>query len=240
MFFDWLLNIDGARAGIFFISPNKDILRYILRIHFPVSNNVDKYEASLHGIQLAMELGVKRLYIHGDSALVINQLNKDWDTTQEKMELYCKEIRKWEANFYGIEYIHVVQDKNQASDVLSKLGSSQALIQHGIFVQDLVKPSIGDDLVEKENNEALFVHNIQGAPPITNSANWGTPFIKYLTDGTGLEEKIENERLIQRSRNYLLTDGRLMCKNTNTEILMKCIIKDDGFKLLEDIQCWIL
>ena len=39
------------------------------------------------------------------------------------MDLYCKEIRKWESNFYGIEYIHVVRDKNQAADALSKLGS---------------------------------------------------------------------------------------------------------------------
>jgi ribonuclease HI len=41
---------------------------------------------------IAVEHGVKRLYIYGDSALVINQLNKDWDTTSEKMNAYCKEI----------------------------------------------------------------------------------------------------------------------------------------------------
>jgi len=112
MFFDGSLNINGAGARILFISPNKDKLRYVLRILFPTSNNVAEYETCLHGIRLAVELGVKRLYVHGDSALVINQLNKEWDTTHEKMDLYCKEIRKWESNFYGIEYIHVVRDRN--------------------------------------------------------------------------------------------------------------------------------
>ena len=112
MFFDGSLNINGADAGILFVLPNKDKLRYILRILFPVSNNVAEYEACLHSIRLAVELGVKRLYVHGDSAIVINQLNKEWDTTHEKMYLYCKEIRKWESNFYGIEYIHAVRDKN--------------------------------------------------------------------------------------------------------------------------------
>ena len=112
MFFDGSLNINGAGDGILFVSLNKDKLRYVLRILFPVSNNVAEYEASLHGIRLAIELGVKRLYIHGDSALVINQLNKEWDTTHEKMDLYCKEIWKWESNFYDIEYIHVVRDRN--------------------------------------------------------------------------------------------------------------------------------
>jgi ribonuclease HI len=85
----------------------------------------------------AVDLGIKHLYIHSDSALVINQLNKDWDTTSEKMDAYCKEIRKLEGKFYGIEYSHVVRDKNQATDALSKLGSSRAQVPHGIFVQDL-------------------------------------------------------------------------------------------------------
>ena len=77
MFFDGSLNTNEASAGILFISPNKDKLRYILRILLPASNNVTEYEAYLHGIRLAVELGVKRLYIYGDSALVINQLNKE-------------------------------------------------------------------------------------------------------------------------------------------------------------------
>jgi len=134
MFFDGSLNINGVGAGILFVSPNKDKLRYILRILFPASNNVAEYEACLHGIRLAVELGVKRLYVHDDSALVINQLNKEWDTTHEKMDLYCKEIRKWESNFYSKEYIHVVRDKNQAADALSKLGSSRAQIPQVVFV----------------------------------------------------------------------------------------------------------
>ena len=137
MFFDQSLNINGAGARILFVSPNKDKLCYVLRILFPASNNVAEYEACLHGIRLAVELGVKRLYVHGDSTLVINQLNKEWDTTHEKMDLYCKEIRKWESNFYDIEYIHVVRDRNQAADALSKIGSSRAQIPQGVFVQDI-------------------------------------------------------------------------------------------------------
>ena len=189
MYFDESLNIDGAGAGIFFVSPNKDKLHYVLRIHFPASNNVAEYEACLHGIRLGVELGVKRLYVHGDTALVINQLNKVWDTTHQNMDLYCKEIYKWEANFCEIEYIHVVQDKNQVADALSKLGSSRAQVPHGVFVQDLVKPSIDENLFEAEKSEALIVHTIQGVPPITNSTDWRTPFIKYLTYGTSLLDK---------------------------------------------------
>ena len=72
MYFDRALNINGASAGILFITPTKDMLRYILRIHFPASNNAAEYEACLHGLRIAVELGVKRLMVYEDSALAIN------------------------------------------------------------------------------------------------------------------------------------------------------------------------
>jgi hypothetical protein len=101
--------------------------------------------------------------------------------------------------FYGIEYIHVVRDKNQAADVLSKIGSSQAQILQGVFIQDIVKPSVRCDLVEMENSEALLFHNVQNATLTTSSTDWCAPFITYLKDGTGLQDKTENECLIRRS-----------------------------------------
>jgi ribonuclease HI len=161
MYFDGSLNIYSAGAGVLLISPNKDELRYVLRLHCPTSNNAAEYEACLHGMRIVVELGIKHLYVYGDSALVINQLNKDWDTTSEKMDAYCKEIRKLEAKFYGIEYTHVVRDKNKAADELCKLGSSRAKVPHGVFIQDLVNPSIKeeeDHVVEKppDNNWWLW------------------------------------------------------------------------------------
>jgi ribonuclease HI len=108
MYFDGCLKIDGARAGIYFISPSRDNLRYVLRIHFQASNNAAEYEAALHGLRIAVELGVKCLMVYGDSALVINQLNKDWSCISLKMDAYCVKMWKLEGKFYGVEYHHVI------------------------------------------------------------------------------------------------------------------------------------
>ena len=99
---------DGASVGILFITPTKDKLRYVLRIHFSASNNAAEYEACLHGLCIAIELSVKCLMVYGGTALVINQLNKDWSYSSEKMDTYSAEIKKLEGKFYGIEYHHVV------------------------------------------------------------------------------------------------------------------------------------
>jgi ribonuclease HI len=134
MYFDGSHNIDGARVGVYFISPSEDKLSYVLQIHFKASNNAAKYKATLHGLRIAVELGIKWLMVFSDSALVIRQVNKDWDCTSEKMDAYCTQIRKLENKFYGLEFHHVLRADNQAADELSKLGSTRAEIPHGVFV----------------------------------------------------------------------------------------------------------
>jgi ribonuclease HI len=42
-----------------------------------ISNNEAKYEALLHGLRLAISLGIKRLLVYSDSLLVIQQVNKE-------------------------------------------------------------------------------------------------------------------------------------------------------------------
>jgi ribonuclease HI len=77
MYFDGSLNIDGAGAGVYFISPSGDKLSYVLQIHFKASNNAVEYEAALHGLSIIVELDIILLMVFSDSALVIYQVNKD-------------------------------------------------------------------------------------------------------------------------------------------------------------------
>jgi ribonuclease HI len=107
-----------------------------------VSNNEAGYKALVHGLRLAISLGIKQLLVYGDSAVVINQVNKSWDCNKENMDTYCLEVRKLENKFYGLEFHHVIHDNNVAADVLSKLGSTRAQVPAGVFVHELHVPSI--------------------------------------------------------------------------------------------------
>jgi ribonuclease HI len=71
MYFDGSLNVDGAGAGVYFISPSGDKMSYVLWIHFKASNNAAEYEVALHGLRIAVELDIKWLMVFSDSALVI-------------------------------------------------------------------------------------------------------------------------------------------------------------------------
>ena len=81
MYFDGALNLDGAGAGILFISPRGEQLKYVLQLLFKATNNAAEYKALIHGLRIAASLGIKRLLAYGDSKVVIQQVNKDWDCT---------------------------------------------------------------------------------------------------------------------------------------------------------------
>ena len=73
MYFDGSLMKKGAGAGLVFVSPLGVCMRYMVRIHFLSSNNVAEYEALINGLRIAIELGIRRLDIRGDSQLVFDQ-----------------------------------------------------------------------------------------------------------------------------------------------------------------------
>jgi len=77
MYFDGSLKLEGGGAGVLFISPKGEQLKYVLQILFEVSNNEAEYEALLHGLRLAISLGIKRLLVFGDSIIVVQQVNKE-------------------------------------------------------------------------------------------------------------------------------------------------------------------
>ena len=77
MYFDGSLMKKGTGVGLVFVSPLGVHMRYMVRLHFPSSNNVAEYEALINGLRIAIELGIRCLDIRGDSQLVVNQVMKD-------------------------------------------------------------------------------------------------------------------------------------------------------------------
>jgi hypothetical protein len=92
------LQLQGAGAGILVTFLKGESFKYVLQMYFLASNNAAKYEALLHGLRIATALGIHQLKVLKDSMLVINQANKEWSCLDDKMLLYCQELRKLEKN----------------------------------------------------------------------------------------------------------------------------------------------
>ena len=92
MYFDGSLMKKATGAGLVFISPLGVCMRYMVCLHFPSSNNVAEYEVLINGLRIAIELGIRRLNIRGDSQLVVNQVMKESGYHDAKMAAYCQEV----------------------------------------------------------------------------------------------------------------------------------------------------
>jgi ribonuclease HI len=195
MYFDGSLNVEGAGAGVLFISPQGDHLKYVLQIYYKASNNGAEYEALIHGLRIAVSLEIKRLIAYGDSKVVIDQVNKACNV-KETMNAYYTEVCKLEDHFEGLEFHHVSRDNNVAADVLSKLGSKRALVPAGVFVQDLHKSSIRllSDL-ETSPNDVPGSRDVLIAEA---EVDWHPDFIAYIVEKRVPEDKVEREKIVRR------------------------------------------
>ncbi|XP_074293153.1 uncharacterized protein LOC141620092 [Silene latifolia] len=78
LYFDGASNYMGYRVGILLIWLTGEHVPVSIKLDFNVTNVAAKYEACLLGLRSALDLGLKKLLVHGDSSLVINQVGGSW------------------------------------------------------------------------------------------------------------------------------------------------------------------
>ena len=166
---------------------------------------------------MAITLGIKRLLIYGDSAVVINQVNKDWDCTKENMGAYCAEIRKLKKHSQGLVILHVLHDSNVAADVLTKLGLGRAKVPPGVFIEELSAPSI------KQPGEITPEISAKDTQILVITTSWTQVFINYIKENKLPAKKEEATRVIRRSKNYVLVGDKLYRRAASSGVLLKCV-----------------
>jgi ribonuclease HI len=262
MFFDGSLMKTGAGAGLLFILPLGKHLRYVLRLHFPASNNVAEYEALVNGLRIAIELGVRRPDARGDSQLVIDQVMKNSHCRNPKMEAYCDEVRRLEDKFYGLELNHIARRYNETADELAKIASGRTTVPPDVFSRDLHQPSVKiDDTPEPEAPSAQpevpsarpKAPSVQPEAPsapegetlrveeersgVTPNQNWQTPYLEYLHRGELPLDRAEARRLARRAKSFvLLGDEKELYHRSPSGILQRCISITKGQELLREIH----
>jgi ribonuclease HI len=252
----------GAGAGLLFVSPLGKHLRYVIRLHFPASNNVAEYEALVNGLRIAIELGVRRLDARGNSQLVIDQVMKNSHCRDQRMEAYYDEVRRLENKFHGLELNHIARRYNETADELAKIALGRTTVPPDVFSRDLHQPSIKIDDTPKPGEasaqpevpsaepeapsaepeapsaieeEALPVEEEQNG--VTPDPNWQTPYLEYLLRGELPIDKTKARRLARRAKSFvLLGDEKELYHRSPSGILQRCISIAQGQKLLQEIH----
>ena len=85
-----------------------------------MTNNEAEYEALIYDIELALKLGVQNLKVLLDSELVSGQVNKTFETKDQRMKLYCSKVVQVTRNFRRINIQAIKRELNVRADQLAK------------------------------------------------------------------------------------------------------------------------
>jgi ribonuclease HI len=188
LYFDGSVMKTGAGAGLLFISPLGEHMRYAVCLHFPASNNMTMYEALLCNLRIAIETGIKRLDVRGDSEVVIDQVMKNTSYHDDKMEVYYNALRTLEDKFYDIELNHVPRKYNEEADEHVKIASGRIIVPPNVFARDVAKPAVNlgsSPSIQEESSGAPS--NPAGAEPMDEDPS-NEAFVLSLLEGNGADE----------------------------------------------------
>src|SRR3954454_19356511 len=168
----WTMYFDGSKkntragAGIVLMSPQRDKMKYVLWMNFPLpSNNEAEYEALLHGMRVARACGATRLEIYGDSNLVVQQTMNLCDAINDNMVAYREMYNILEASFEACELKHIAKGSNDEADTLENIGSTCSPIPDGVFYEVMNKCSIKSRTPAKPSTDSEDSPSIGTAYP---------------------------------------------------------------------------
>ena len=115
----WSMNFDGsctknnAGAGIWIHNTeNNHTEGHSYRLNFQCSNNIAKYESLLLGLRLLKKLGAKRIKFHGDSELIVRQVNGEYNAKHPRIRAYRNDSMDLLKTFDEFQLFFVLRNQN--------------------------------------------------------------------------------------------------------------------------------
>lgn len=95
--------------------------------HDRATNNVAEYVAAICALEWLVRAGhAGEVVLHGDSQLVVRQMNGEYAVRAEHLKPYHERLRQLAARFRRVEIRWVPREENQRADELSKEAIAQA------------------------------------------------------------------------------------------------------------------
>lgn len=120
----WHMNFDGAierngdGASIWIIISGDESNFFSYKISFDCTNNMAEYEALVLGLEVLNSLGAKKIFVFGDSELVIKQVNNTYQTKDVRMKVYRNLIIELLENFEEHNFTIKPREQNNIANYL--------------------------------------------------------------------------------------------------------------------------
>jgi ribonuclease HI len=193
------------------------VIRYAARLDFAddvhSTNNTTEYEALLLSLRKMKALGQQTFIIKTDSKVIQEHIVKESEVRNPVLMKYLEKVREMEKYFRGYSVNHIPRDDNNEVDKLAKATAQNPPMPPDVFFEIIKEPSI-------KHQKPRTVH-------IVETDDWRAEIMAYLRGHYEPQDELEQKRLKQRARGYVVVDGELY-KSGVTEPWLRCITSEKG------------
>ena len=177
-------NVRGAGVGIVLTSPTRNTASRAVRCNFKATTNEGEYEALIAGLTLAHKMGAENIQVFGDSQLIINQVQGEYQAKDDSMIQYLAVAHRLIKKFTSCKLTQIPREQNLQADALANLGS--ALETNSQMSIPLLVLQWPDTLEELPSEEVSAVEE---------GNTWMTPLIRYLENDILPEDHNEARKI---------------------------------------------
>jgi hypothetical protein len=168
-------------------------------------------------MKMAKDCGATRLKIFGDSNLIVQQVMNKCDAINDNMTAYRNLYYYLKGTFDGCEVSHVSRASNKEADNLANIGSQCLLVPQGVFWEEIIEQSIKNSktsTTKRQPTGSGAGKTIVAEPEevMMIEETWMQPYLAYMINKTLPEDTVEAKRIIQRSKAFVVLQGKLYKK----------------------------
>ena len=119
MDFDGAMSKEGVGAGIWIRPPKGEPNLFSYNLYFDCTNNIAKYEPLILGLKILKGLKAKKIYIYGDSELVVNQVKGSYQAKYPRLRSYVNLVLDFVEIFKEYNLIVISRQENVIVDALA-------------------------------------------------------------------------------------------------------------------------
>ena len=119
------------------------------------TNNQSEYSALILGLKEVLSRDIKRLYVFGDSQLVINQITNVYKVKNNLLQELYQEVQNLKTQFEYIEFTHVYREFNKRADGLSNMALNVLDINLDNENTGLILPSLQKEKDKEKEKDTV-------------------------------------------------------------------------------------
>jgi ribonuclease HI len=231
-----------AGIGLVFITPRKGIIRHSLALTEPCTNNEAEYEALIAGLELAIQAGIQKIRVHGDSQLVINQVLGEYKVLKPELVKYHQKAIELMKEIPEVTYVKITRASNGKADALARVAKELCEPDNDevhIIVKNRqpLSPHFSKEVQREDTfQNRRILDNPQAESLIAEKEeDWRQPFTDYFQHGILPKEKSAQEQLKKRALRFAYVNNTLY-RRSYDQLWLRCVSKLEASQIMKEVH----